>query len=101
MPHYHLDRSGDPPIHNRHDIVLFGTRQQPHSYAQGFSLPPWAAERARQIGHLLHVVSWPHGQQPHPYTIKEPLPPMGKREERIIQSERSTDLDLILLSQRL
>ena len=53
-----------------------------------FSLPPWVVERVPQIGPLLHVVSWPHGQQPHPHTIKEPLPPIGNREERIIQSER-------------
>ena len=65
------------------------------------SLPSWTIERARQIEHLLHVVSWPHEQQPHPYTINEPLPPMGKREEHIIQSERGIDLNLILLSQRL
>ena len=29
------------------------------------------------------------GQQPHPHTIKEPLPPMDSREERVIQSERA------------
>ena len=56
---------------------------------QGFSLPLWAAGRARQIGPLLHVVFWPHGQQPHPHTIKESLPPMGSREEHVIQSERA------------
>ena len=63
--------------------------QQPHPYLQGFSLPPWEAERTRQIGPLLHVVSWPHGQQPHPHTIKEPLPAMGNKEECVIQSERA------------
>ena len=54
-----------------------------------FSLPLWVVERVPQIGPLLHVVSWPHGQQPHPHTIKEHLPPIGSREERIIQSERA------------
>ena len=52
-------------------------------------LPPWATETARQIESLLHVVSWPHGQQSHPHTIKEPLSSMDSREERVIQNERA------------
>ena len=39
-----------------------------------FFSPPWAAERAHQIGPLLLVFVWPHGQQPLTHTIKEPLP---------------------------
>ena len=84
----------DSPIHNWHDIVLSGMQilgPMDSSLTYTFKIflsPLWAAERARQIGPLLHVVSWPHGQQPHPHTIKEPLPPMGSKEERVIQSER-------------
>ena len=53
------------------------------------SLPLWATKRTCQIGPLLHVVFWPHWQQSCPHTIKEPLPPIGSREERVIQSERA------------
>ena len=52
-------------------------------------LSPHGQQRERQIGPLLHVVSWPHGQQPHPHTIKKPLPLMDNREERVIQSEKA------------
>ena len=53
------------------------------------SLPLWATKRTCHIGPLLHVVFWPHWQQFHSHIIKEPLPPKGSREERVIQSERA------------
>ena len=89
-----MNRSGDPPIHNWHDIVLsgmqtFGPMDSNLTHTlKVFLSPPWVAKRVCQIGTLLHVVSWPHGQQSYSHTIKEPLPPMDSREERIIQSER-------------
>ena len=90
-----MDRSRDPPIHNWHDIVFYGMQSLgpmgsslTHTL-KALSLPTWAMGRMCQIGHLLHVVLWPHGQQPHPHTIKKHLPPMGSREEHVIQSERT------------
>ena len=46
------------------------------------------------------MVFWPHGQQSHPHTIKEPFPPMCSREEHVIQSERALTWRLKILRLR-
>ena len=94
LSYYHIDRSGDPLIHNWHDIALssmqtLGPMDSSLTHTLKVFLSPHGQQRVRQIGPLLHVVSWPHRQQPHPYTIKEPLPPMDSREEHVIQSKRA------------
>ena len=94
LSYYHIDRSGDLLIHNWHDIALSSMQtlspmDSSLTHTLKVFLSPHGQQRVRQIGPLLHVVSWPHGQQPHPHTIKETLPLMGSREEHIIQSERA------------
>ena len=94
LSYYHIDWSGDPLIHNWHDIALssmqtLGPMDSSLTRTLKVFLSPYGQQRVRQIGPLLHVVSWPHEQQPHPHTIKETLPLMGSREEHIIQSERA------------
>ena len=49
LPYYHIDRSGDPPIHNWHDIVLSGMQ----------TLGPMDSS----LTHTLKVFLSPHGQQ--------------------------------------
>ena len=49
LPYYHIDRSRDPPIHNWHDIVLFGMQ----------TLGPMDSS----LTHTLKVFLSPHGQQ--------------------------------------
>ena len=49
LPSYHIDRSGDPPIHNWHDIIFFGMQtlgpmgsNLTHTQSRNL-FPPWTA----------------------------------------------------------
>ena len=99
IPNYHIDRLGDPSMHNWHDIVLSGIQSLDSMGSslthtlKVLSLLPWVARRTRQIGPLLHLVLWPHNQ--------EAFSPNGQQGRTRHSKWKGTDLNLISLSQRL